>query len=97
VFDGVHRGHQALLAAAREWLTGGKLLWSVTFDPHPRQFFQGRAPLSLIQTLPTAWPNCCVGADRVVAVRFTEAVADPRRRPSLDELLRPRHSDAQTW
>jgi len=34
-FDGVHRGHQAILRAAREALDGGGRVVAVTFDPHP--------------------------------------------------------------
>ena len=50
-FDGVHRGHQKVVAAAvaAAWRDG--LLPSViTFDPHPREFFrQDEAPFHLDQ------------------------------------------------
>jgi riboflavin kinase/FMN adenylyltransferase len=39
-FDGVHRGHQAVVAAARRAATSrGEALGVVTFRPHPREFF----------------------------------------------------------
>ena len=38
-FDGVHRGHAALLAHARE-IAGRMPLHALTFEPHPRQFFK---------------------------------------------------------
>jgi riboflavin kinase / FMN adenylyltransferase len=39
-FDGVHRGHQAVIAAARRAATErGRVLGVVTFRPHPREFF----------------------------------------------------------
>lgn len=42
-FDGVHRGHAALIAAARK--AGGQApLGIVTFEPHPREFFAPNAP-----------------------------------------------------
>ncbi len=44
-FDGVHQGHQAVLAAARE--AAGRLgvpTAAAVFDPHPRRFFQPDAP-----------------------------------------------------
>ena len=41
-FDGVHRGHQALVEAARR--AGGGPVGVVTFEPHPRRFFQPDAP-----------------------------------------------------
>jgi riboflavin kinase / FMN adenylyltransferase len=40
-FDGVHRGHQALLAAVRADADARRALAGVMiFDPHPREFFQ---------------------------------------------------------
>lgn len=40
-FDGVHRGHQAVIDAARR---PGMPLGVVTFEPHPREFFAPNAP-----------------------------------------------------
>lgn len=40
-FDGVHLGHQAVIAQARR---PGVSLGIVTFEPHPRQFFAPQAP-----------------------------------------------------
>ncbi|MDB5907484.1 MAG: bifunctional riboflavin kinase/FMN adenylyltransferase [Massilia sp.] len=43
-FDGVHRGHQALLARVRAAATELGLEAAVmTFEPHPREFFAARA------------------------------------------------------
>ena len=40
-FDGVHLGHQALIAMARDIARkAGAPLGIVTFEPHPREFFQ---------------------------------------------------------
>ena len=49
VFDGVHRGHQALLAEARRIADGlGLPLTAMTFDPHPMAVVGPRvAPTSL--------------------------------------------------
>lgn len=41
-FDGIHRGHHAVIKAARE--VPGAPLGIITFEPHPRQFFQPDAP-----------------------------------------------------
>ena len=44
-FDGVHRGHQALIAEAAR--AGGRIgapTGIITFEPHPRRFFQPEAP-----------------------------------------------------
>jgi riboflavin kinase/FMN adenylyltransferase len=40
-FDGVHRGHQALIAAARAE-AGARPLLALTFEPHPQEFFRPR-------------------------------------------------------
>ena len=40
-FDGVHRGHQALIADARK---AGGPVGVISFEPHPRRFFQSDAP-----------------------------------------------------
>lgn len=48
-FDGVHRGHQAVLAMAMGLAKRmGCKLAVLTFAPHPRQFFKPDAPLFLL-------------------------------------------------
>ena len=42
-FDGVHRGHQAVIAAAREARPDAPLAVA-TFEPHPRSFFAPTGP-----------------------------------------------------
>ncbi|MEM7236926.1 MAG: bifunctional riboflavin kinase/FAD synthetase [Pseudomonadota bacterium] len=48
-FDGVHRGHQALIAAARSEAPDAPL-GVISFSPHPRRFFQPDAPPFLLTT-----------------------------------------------
>src|SRR6185369_10742937 len=44
-FDGVHRGHQALLRATREQAAeAGVPAGVILFEPHPREFFQPDKP-----------------------------------------------------
>ena len=44
-FDGVHRGHQALLAAATERARAlGAPAGALVFEPHPREFFHPEEP-----------------------------------------------------
>ncbi len=44
-FDGVHRGHHAVIATAIERARGGnRPAVALTFEPHPRSFFQPQAP-----------------------------------------------------
>ena len=45
-FDGVHKGHQAVLGAAMARAASlGRPSVALTFEPHPRQFFQPEKPL----------------------------------------------------
>jgi riboflavin kinase / FMN adenylyltransferase len=45
-FDGVHRGHQAVIAVARERASAlGAPAGVLTFEPHPRDFFHPAEPL----------------------------------------------------
>jgi riboflavin kinase / FMN adenylyltransferase len=76
-FDGVHRGHQAVLRAA---LAEAKQLGSpsvmLTFEPHPRAFFSGRplfrlTPAPLKAALATAF-----GFDGSLVLPFDRALAD---------------------
>jgi len=44
-FDGVHLGHRAVIAAAREMANRhGRPALAVTFEPHPRRFFSPNTP-----------------------------------------------------
>jgi riboflavin kinase/FMN adenylyltransferase len=52
-FDGVHRGHQALLKAAREEARRlGRRSGAILFEPHPREFFQPGKPHFRLTPLP---------------------------------------------
>jgi riboflavin kinase/FMN adenylyltransferase len=52
-FDGVHRGHQAVLEAARTaGLALGAPVGAMMFEPHPRKFFQPDRPLFRLTSLP---------------------------------------------
>jgi len=51
-FDGVHRGHQALLLACREQARkDGKPAGVMVFEPHPREFFRPDEPHFRLTTL----------------------------------------------
>ncbi|WP_454758602.1 bifunctional riboflavin kinase/FAD synthetase [Caulobacter segnis] len=50
-FDGVHRGHQQVIAqAAKAALAGKTPLGVVTFDPHPRRLFRPTEPAFKLMT-----------------------------------------------
>lgn len=46
-FDGLHKGHQALIALAKQ-VAGDKPIALLTFEPHPKRFFNPNLPLERI-------------------------------------------------
>jgi len=78
VFDGVHRGHQRLLAAtvaaAREL---GGIAAAVTFEPHPRAVLDpANVPPELTTLDEKRERLMAAGMDRVVVVNFTREVSE---------------------
>jgi riboflavin kinase/FMN adenylyltransferase len=71
-FDGLHRGHQILLAAARAEAQARGSKWGlVTFEPHPRNFFRPHDPIFPLTPLPLKTRLAsALGADFVVALAF---------------------------
>jgi riboflavin kinase/FMN adenylyltransferase len=81
-FDGVHRGHQAMLALlASEARHRGVPTCVLTFEPHPRDFFAARAGkpesaparISTLRDKLAELERC--GVDHVVVARFNERLA----------------------
>lgn len=77
VFDGVHRGHQALLARAREVADRrGQPLVALTFDPHPATVLRPESvpPLLLSMQRRVEILGAC-GADVVDTIAFDTATS----------------------
>lgn len=71
-FDGVHLGHQAVIDLAR----GAGPLGIVTFEPHPRQFFQpDAAPFRLMNAEARANRLAKLGVDHLFQLPFNAALA----------------------
>lgn len=76
-FDGVHRGHQALLAAAAAFAARqGAVAGAAVFEPHPRRYFQPDAPPFLVtsSTRRDALLRAH-GADEVLHIGFDASLA----------------------
>lgn len=76
-FDGVHRGHQAVIASAREAANRlGAPLGVVSFDPHPRRLFQPEAaPFRLMTPEQMARALAPLGVDRLYLIPFDREMA----------------------
>ena len=89
-FDGVHHGHQALLAKTADHARSiAAPLVALTFEPHPRRFFvPDTGPFRL--TLPPAKVRLLeqFGVQAVLAQRFDPAFADLTADAFVDDVLR---------
>ncbi|QNA90134.1 bifunctional riboflavin kinase/FAD synthetase [Massilia sp. Dwa41.01b] len=81
-FDGVHRGHQALLARVRNAADALGLEAAVmTFEPHPREYFAqrsgdlSRAPARIANLRDKLEDLAEAGIDRVIVEHFNEQFA----------------------
>jgi len=76
-FDGVHRGHQAVIAEAKAAADRiGAPLGVVTFDPHPRRLFQPEAaPFRLMTPDQMARALAPLGVDRLYLIPFDAEMA----------------------
>ena len=88
-FDGVHRGHQAMLARLTEAAEDLSLVPAVlTFDPHPREFFAKDAPPARLSTLRgkiEAFRH--FGVARMIVARFNRALASLDAETFVDDVL----------
>jgi riboflavin kinase / FMN adenylyltransferase len=76
-FDGVHRGHQAVIDAARAVATARNIpLGVVSFDPHPRRWFQpAAAPFRLMSPGQMERALEDLGVDRLYRLPFDATMA----------------------
>lgn len=88
-FDGVHRGHRALL----ELLTAkagelGLPATVLTFEPHPREFFAPeKAPARLSNLREKLLMLAAAGVDRTYVCRFNAALANQPAQDFIDRIL----------
>lgn len=88
-FDGVHRGHAALIAHAKKIAqASGMPLKVLTFEPHPRDFFKPNSkPFRLTpEHLKDARLKAC-GADSVEVLDFNSIMANLSAQQFMDIIL----------
>jgi riboflavin kinase / FMN adenylyltransferase len=88
-FDGIHLGHQRVLAEARERARAAGARFAVlTFEPHPRSVFQpGTAPYRLTPFRAKARSLEALGVELLVALRFDLAFAQKSAEDFVREVL----------
>lgn len=93
-FDGVHRGHQALLARVREAATRlGVEAAVMTFEPHPREFFArlagdlSKAPTRIANLRDKLQSLDNAGIDRVIVEHFNAHFASMSHQDFVEKVL----------
>ena len=88
-FDGVHRGHQAVLSDAAEIATRERLpLVCLTFEPHPRSVFRPEQPVARLTPAPLkARILDELGFDAVVEQAFTREFASETAESFIEDCL----------
>src|SRR3954471_14491170 len=88
-FDGVHRGHRAVIAAALERARAlGRPAAALTFEPHPRSFFRPQEPLlRLTNERAKLRLFGAAGLAGAIVLKFDAALAEPAPQDFINDIL----------
>ena len=88
-FDGVHRGHRAVIGTAIDQARSlGRPAVALTFEPHPRAFFRPSEPLFRLTPEPMKLKRLSeTGLDGALLMSFDAALAGLDAESFVDELL----------
>ena len=88
-FDGVHRGHRAVIAAALARARAlGRPAAALTFEPHPRSFFRPQVPLfRLTDEYAKLRLFAGTGLNGAIVLTFDAALAEPAPEDFIDDIL----------
>ncbi|HTI96966.1 MAG TPA: bifunctional riboflavin kinase/FAD synthetase [Rudaea sp.] len=98
-FDGVHRGHQAVLAQVRASAQAqGLTPVAVSFDPIPRRFFARTAPVPQLATVRERVEYLLAAEmERVLLLRFDAKLAAMSAQDFVEQVLVARLNARQVW
>ena len=97
-FDGVHLGHQALLAQLRERAAALRLpSVAVCFEPLPRQYFARGPVLRLTPARERIERIGACGIDHLLALRFNQALAATSAEDFIENVLVDRLQAREVW
>ena len=88
-FDGVHRGHQAVIGHAADVARNGNTpLIAMTFEPHPRRFFQPEGKQFRLTPIRTKFTQiAALGVDAMLVVRFDRRFSQLTGEEFIDRVL----------
>jgi riboflavin kinase/FMN adenylyltransferase len=88
-FDGVHRGHRAVIGAALDRAAAlGRKAAALTFSPHPRRFFQPDAPMfSLSSEHNKLRLLAATGLSGAIVMRFDAELAATSAQDFIEKIL----------
>ncbi|WIX33168.1 bifunctional riboflavin kinase/FAD synthetase [Salinicola sp. JS01] len=88
-FDGVHRGHQAILEQLKSLSrSAGLPVTVVIFEPQPREYFAGdQAPPRLTRLRDKVELLAAHGADRILCLPFNDALRSLTARQFIERVL----------
>jgi riboflavin kinase / FMN adenylyltransferase len=88
-FDGVHRGHRAVIGAAIARARAlGRPAAALTFEPHPRAFFRPQVPLfRLTDERAKLRLFAATGLDGAIVLKFDAALAEPAPDDFINDIL----------
>jgi riboflavin kinase/FMN adenylyltransferase len=88
-FDGVHRGHRAVIAAAlARAQTLGRPAAALTFEPHPRSFLRPQEPVFRITDEAAKLRLfAATGLNGAIVLKFDAALAEPSPEDFVDAIL----------
>ncbi len=88
-FDGVHQGHRAVIATARERAHAlARPAAALTFEPHPRSFLRPQEPLfRLTDEAAKLRLFAATGLSGAIVLRFDAALAEPSPESFVNDIL----------